>query len=133
MNEAVLDTSAYSELYRGHPGVRDAMRRLDRVVMSPIVLGELRSGFLGGRRPRANLEELERFLSEPRVEIVPIAAGTAERFATIVVPLRRVGRALPSNDLWIAASAMEHGLKVLTLDRHFLEIPQILVEVFEAE
>jgi predicted nucleic acid-binding protein len=131
MNEAALDTSAYSALLQGHPAVRDAMQTLDRVVMSPIVLGELRSGFLGGNRPRENLRELEQFLSEPKVEIVPLAAGTAERFAVIVDALRRSGRPLPSNDIWIAASAMEHGLKVLTLDKHFLTIQQIVVECFE--
>jgi predicted nucleic acid-binding protein len=38
---------------------------------------------------------------------------------------------LPSNDVWLAATAMQHGLRVLTLDRHFLDIPQVLVELFE--
>ena len=47
-------------------------------------------------------------------------------------PWRRAGRPVPANDIWIAAAAMGRGLRVLTLDRHYLEIPQILVEMFEA-
>jgi predicted nucleic acid-binding protein len=33
-----------------------------------------------------------------------------------------------TNDVWIAASAMQYGLKVLTTDRHYIEIPQIITE-----
>ena len=40
---------------------------------------------------------------------------------------------IPANDLWIAASAMQPGLKVLTTDKHYLEIPQIITEYFETE
>ena len=40
---------------------------------------------------------------------------------------------IPTNDLWIASSTMPHGLKVLTTDKHYLEIPQIITEYFEAE
>jgi tRNA(fMet)-specific endonuclease VapC len=42
------------------------------------------------------------------------------------------GTPIPSDDLWIAASAMQHGLKVLTTDNHYLEVPQIITQYFEA-
>ncbi len=132
MSGGLLDTSAYSALGRGQPVVRGIVAQLERVCMCPIVLGELRLGFLLGGRLRENEGLLARFLDQPGVEILPIDEGTAERYASIAAGLRRAGTPLPSNDIWIAASAMQHGLRVLTLDRHFLEIPQILVEVFEA-
>jgi hypothetical protein len=45
--------------------------------------------------------------------------------------LRRKGTPIPTNELWIAASAAQHGLMLLTLDHHFKEVPQILLEYFE--
>jgi predicted nucleic acid-binding protein len=35
-----------------------------------------------------------------------------------------------TNDLWIAASSMEHGAELVTLDRDFGQVPQILVAVY---
>jgi predicted nucleic acid-binding protein len=67
------------------------------------------------------------------VEVTVLGAETAERYALIREYLRSAGRPVPTNDIWIAASAMELGLRVLTLDRHYLSIPQIFVELFERQ
>ena len=57
-------------------------------------------------------------------------AETAERYGAIVHALRTAGTPIPTNDLWIAASAMQHGLRVLTTDAHYNRVAQILVEFF---
>jgi len=62
------------------------------------------------------------------VRIVEIDEETAERYAVVTDYLRRAGTPVPTNDLWIAASAMQHGLKVLTADAHYLKIPQVIAE-----
>jgi hypothetical protein len=62
----------------------------------------------------------------PRVRLVPVIADTAERYALIYAYLRQKGRPIPTNDLWIAASAMEHSAELLTADGHFLHVPQII-------
>ena len=123
-----LDTSAYSALLRGDARVRDALRQASEIRINPVVLGELLAGFLRGRRRQKNEEELRLFLASPRVAIVPIDEQTAERYALVLTSLRRRGKPIPSNDLWIAASAAQHGLRVLTLDAHFLEVEQVLVD-----
>ncbi len=127
MNRLLLDTSAYSALRRGHSGILGAMQDAEEVYMSPIVLGELQSGFLGGERGKTHEADLRTFLGEPRVSIAQIGAETALRYAEIIHYLRRMGRPIPSNDAWIAASAMEHGFHVLTTDAHFQRIPQVSV------
>lgn len=132
MTRLFVDTSAYSALLRGDARVRDALRSADEIRVNPIVLGELIAGFLGGRHRKKNEAELRRFLGSPRVALVPIDEQTAERYALVVASLRRRGRPIPSNDLWIAASAAQHGLRLLTLDAHFLEVEQVLVEYLEA-
>jgi tRNA(fMet)-specific endonuclease VapC len=124
----LLDTSAYSALLRGDERVRDALRQADEIRVNPVVLGELLAGFLRGGKRQKNEAELRRFLASPRVQVVGIDAQTAERYALVLASLRRRGKPIPSNDLWIAASAAQHGLRLLTLDAHFLEVEQILVD-----
>lgn len=45
--------------------------------------------------------------------------------------LRRQGTPVPINDIWIAATAAQHGLRLLTLDRHFRQVPQVMVDFVE--
>jgi predicted nucleic acid-binding protein len=61
-------------------------------------------------------------MQSPRVRVVACAATTADNYALVYAALRRKGRPVPTNDLWIAASALEHGAALLTLDAHFSEI-----------
>jgi predicted nucleic acid-binding protein len=65
--------------------------------------------------------------------VLDVGGQTAERYAAIFAFLRRQGTPIPTNDIWIAASAMEHGLSVLTRDPHFKKVPQVLVKYFEMQ
>ena len=127
MTRVLLDTSAYSAFFRGHEGVIEAVRTADEILFSPIVLGELRAGFRGGAHRLRNERELEVFLTSSRVNTLTIDSETALRYAEIVTFLRRSGTPVPTNDLWIAASAMQSGAALLTTDAHFDRIPQVLV------
>ncbi len=127
----LLDTSAYSAFRRGHPGAIDALRGATLIGLNAVVLGELLSGFALGRRDARNRQELQEFLASPRVNVLSMGLETGERFAVIYRLLRAVGQPVPTNDLWIAASAMEHGLRVLTADEHYRAIPVILTEFLE--
>ena len=88
---------------------------------------------LMGRNEKRNRAILKDFLSSPRVIIVEMDKETSERYAVIVQSLRIKGTPIPTNDPWIATSAMQHGLKVLNTDKHYQEIPQIITEYSEAE
>jgi len=124
----LLDTSAYSALMRGHQPVLDAMRRSETVAVSAVVLGELHSGFRAGNRRTENTAQLEQFLSRPSVRVLDVTRETALRYAEVDAYLRKKGRPIPRNDVWIAAVALEHGLQLLTLDVHFREIPLLLIQ-----
>lgn len=130
MSRILLDTSAYSAFKRGHPEVVASVRRAREILLPITVLGELLAGFEAGTRKQANEEELYRFLQSPRVGIVPLLEATARRYAVIYGDLRRAGRPVPTNDMWIAASAMEHGAELLTTDDDFTAIARILVRHF---
>jgi tRNA(fMet)-specific endonuclease VapC len=129
----LADTSAYSAFLRGHPGVKTLFQKVDEIVVNPVVLGELRAGFIAGAHRRKNEREMDLFLRSPRVSVVPVDEETSAYYAAIVHGLRVAGTPIPTNDIWIAASAMQHGLRVLTTDRHFGKIPQILCEVLAIE
>jgi tRNA(fMet)-specific endonuclease VapC len=129
----MLDSSAYSAFMRGHARVVPAVRRAERIVLSPIVIGELKTGFRGGARVERNTAELWQFLASPRVQVVDLTTHTAERYAAIVDYLSRARTRVPTNDAWIAASAMEHGLIVHTTDRHYGRMPQVVSEYYDIE
>ena len=131
MTAGLIDTSAYSAFLRGHEELKLSLQRADRIVLTPIVLGQLSAGFRAGARKNKNQAELRQFLDSPRVDVAAIDAETAERYAVILHALRQSGTPIPSNDIWIAASAMQHGLRVLTTDVHYDRIPQIIVERYE--
>ena len=131
MIRILVDTSAYSAFMRGHAEVKIAVQQAEEIYVSPVVLGELHAGFrLGGQRSK-NQNELQVFLSSPRVGIADIGEETALRYAEIVSFLRSAGTPVPTNDIWIAAGAMQHGLEVLTTDAHYRRIPQVLVNCCE--
>ena len=117
--KVLLDTNAYSALMRGHADVADRVRRAENVLLSTIVAGELLFGFRTGGRLRKNLAELEAFLNNPYVTLVPVTYTTADRFGRVAVALRAKGRPIPTNDIWIAAHAMETGAELLSFDQHF--------------
>jgi tRNA(fMet)-specific endonuclease VapC len=86
------------------------------------------AGFYGGTRQRRNEALLRRFLAKPTVALLLPGRETAEQYAHLYVQLKRAGTPVPDNDLWIAALALEHELVLITRDRHFARIPQLLQE-----
>ena len=122
MRAILLDTNAYTAFMLGAAEVVDVVAHADRLYLNSIVLGELLGGFAAGTREPTNRAELARFLDSPRVKVLPITADTADSYALIYAGLRRKGHPIPTNDLWIAASAMEHGAALLTRDAHFSHI-----------
>jgi tRNA(fMet)-specific endonuclease VapC len=127
MRRVLLDTSAYAAFRRGHPELKAVMQAAAEIIFNPVVLGELRSGFLKGTRAAQNERELRDFLASPRCRVVVIDDDTADRYAVIHDYLRRQGTPVSPSDLWIGASAAQHGLRVVTLDGDFERMPQVFV------
>jgi tRNA(fMet)-specific endonuclease VapC len=127
-----LDTSAYSRFKGGDEPVVERIDSAAWIGVPTVVLGELEAGFRLGRHADRNLDELERFLAHPSVEVVDVDRDVARLFGEIVVDLRRRGTPLPSNDVWIAACAARSGAPLLTYDRHFAAVDRIGVLLFDA-
>ena len=125
MSRFCLDTSAYSQFKRGDPQVVELIDTADWLGVPAIVLGELRTGFLLGDRGERNEAELREFLFNPIVEELVVDDDVSRVYAEIVSALRRAGTPLPTNDIWIAASAARAGAPVLTYDPHFRQIARV--------
>jgi len=128
--KVLLDTSGFIKHFIGIPEFVEKVAASSEVLMSPIVLGELMFGFRNGSRFHENSNALDRFLGKDVVQLVPVNEVTADRYSRIALHLRRQGTPIPSNDMWIAAQAMEHGAELLTADRHFEQISGLVCTVF---
>ena len=115
----LLDSSAYSQFMLGREQVSRIVRGAEELLLSAVVLGELLYGFRHGSRYERNARGMRAFLDNPYVSLVPVGETTADRYSRIAASLRAKGRPIPTNDLWIAAHAMETGADLVSADRHF--------------
>jgi tRNA(fMet)-specific endonuclease VapC len=89
------------------------------VLLSTVVAGELLYGFRNGSRYEANVRVLAEFLEDPNVRVLTVTWDTADLFGRISADLRKKGRPIPTNDIWIAAHAQESGADLISSDPHF--------------
>ena len=118
----LLDTSAYSSLFKTELKVDSLLETATTIFMSPIVIGELSYGYMKGSRYGENMLQLESFLSEKSVEVCEVGKDIAKIYSEMKFVQQGLGKNLAPNDLWIAASAVSMGAKLVTLDRDFLLI-----------
>jgi len=118
----LLDTDAYSAFMRGHADVVARVRQVERVFLSAVVVGELLFGFRVGSRYARNASLLDAFLDSPYVDLLPVTRTTADRFGRVAAALRAKGTPIPTNDMWIAAHAMEAGAELLSFDEHYRHV-----------
>jgi tRNA(fMet)-specific endonuclease VapC len=121
-----LDTNRLTDLFQGDAELADRLGECDEVWIPLIVLAEMKAGFLGGSQQYRNETLLQTFLGKPTVGILLPARETAEQYARLFVQLKRAGTPIPDNDLWIAALVLEHDLQLISRDRHFERVPQLL-------
>lgn len=125
MGTIVLDTNAYSAYMRGDGRVLDQLAKAAIVYMPLFVVGELNYGFRGGRHFRRNQKELGSFLSKPTVQFWLPTVETAYLFGEIKDRLKRKGKPIPINDIWIACASIESGSILISFDAHFKYIDGI--------
>jgi tRNA(fMet)-specific endonuclease VapC len=119
INGILLDTNAYAAFKRGESDAVEIIRFMPLIGVSTIMLGELFAGFAFGKREAANMQELNRFLDSNRVKIFSTDRSIAQKYAIIYRNLRHKGYPIPTNDMWIAATALQHDLGLFSYDAHF--------------
>lgn len=127
MKRILIDTNAYAAFKQDDTTAVNVIRTSAYIGINIVVLGELYSGFKGGSREARNKKELIQFLDSPRVDTILMDEETAEFYAKIHWDLKKKGKPIPSNDIWVAASAMRYGLALFTYDEHFKSIDGLLM------
>ena len=118
-------TSVLIDYLRGRPG-RPPLESVSELYLPAMVLAELQVGWL--RTHGSPHRQLRRF--EDLVSIMfflPIQRSTVSLYIEIRRSLEDVNAIIPENDLWIAASTMEHDLPLLTSDGHFRRVSGIKI------
>ena len=123
----LIDTNTYSAFKRNRSDVVQVYQRAEEIHISVTVLAELIAGFKAGSIENQNREELRSFLSSERAILDPMNEGTAEFYAHIYLLLRLKGSPIPTNDMWIAAAAMQNGCALYSLDTHFGAVDGLLL------
>lgn len=120
-----LDTNRYTDLCRGDSSVVDTVEAAEEVWLPFIVVGELRAGFAVGTQGPRNEAILRRFLLKPGVAILYPDEQTTHHYANAYRQLHKQGTPIPTNDMWIAALALQHSLVLCARDAHFDALPQL--------
>ena len=95
------------------------MEEAEELIVPAIVAGELISGFLQGSRWEAKWSEFKAFLTQPGIRLQETGMAEAEKYGLLVNHLKEAGTPVPTNDIWIAATALGQGAAVVTRDAHF--------------
>jgi predicted nucleic acid-binding protein len=119
----LLDTNRLSDALAEDDEVLDRLESVEVIHVPAIALGEIRAGFRAGKRAAKNETRLQWFLAQEGVLTIGVDGSVSHRYAEIYAALRSRGRPIPTNDLWIAAIAMEHDLVLYTRDVHFQHVP----------
>ena len=127
MKRIIIDTNFYAAFKKSEAEAVDLLRKVEYIGVNTVILGELLAGFRCGSREKQNRVELDQFIDSARVELISLDDETSEFYAQIFAELRKKGRPIPSNDIWLAASALQHGLALATYDDHFREITGLLL------
>jgi tRNA(fMet)-specific endonuclease VapC len=120
-----IDTNIYAAASARDPDVGGVLATASQILVPFVVLAELRYGFLYGRRYAENERQIQVFLNTPRVELLFADERTTLEYARLAAQLRSQGTPLPTNDLWIAALVIQHGLVLYSNDKHFDQLPQV--------
>ncbi len=120
----LADTSFFiaREQERTHEGVPP-----DRLAVSVVTTGELQLGVLAADSGSSRAQRLETLQVADALEPLPVTREVASRWAALRLALRDADRRMPLNDSWIAATALAHGMPVVTQDDDYDNVPDLEV------
>lgn len=124
----LLDTNIVIALFARESVVYQQLAKADEAFVPSIVIGELYFGAYKSGRINENIARIEEFASSNT--ILEVDSLTAREYGRIKSSLRAKGKPIPENDIWIAATAIQYGLTLVTRDKHFEEVGQLVVEAW---
>lgn len=130
MQKLALDTNAFTAYGKNDPAIAKFVDRASSIGLPIVVIGELYYGIFDGTKKEENLQKLNRLLANPRVEVLHIDENTARFFGEISTELKRSGKPIQQNDIWIAAMCKQYGYPLATSDKGFERITGLELRPF---
>lgn len=122
-NKFLLDTNIISAWFSGEQSIADKIDHASSVYIPITVIGELYYGAMHSMQKQKNINDIEKLTNQYKILLAD--KRTAKEYGKIKAMLRRKGRPLPENDIWIAAIAVQHKITLITRDSHFNEIENL--------
>ncbi len=119
-NKLLLDTNIIIALLKGELAIAVQIESASEIFIPVIVIGELYYGAYYTIQTEKGILEIQGIISD--YQLLKVDEGTALTYGKIKAALRKKGKPIPENDIWIAAIAIQHNLTVVTRDKHFNEI-----------
>lgn len=119
-----MDTNALSAIADGATSAVDVAAKADRIAVPVIVLGEYRLGIAQSRYQATYEAWLEEFIAA--LIVLSVDEETTHSYSLVALELRKRGKPIPTNDLWIAALCHQHSMPLLSRDRHFDAVPGLM-------
>jgi tRNA(fMet)-specific endonuclease VapC len=117
----ILDTNAISSAADDDPTIAKVLSQAGRVYLPVVALGEYRFGIERSRHKERYKLWLEAFVAS--CTVLDVVQETSSQYAELVAEVLRIGKPIPTNDLWIAALCRQHALPLLSRDHHFDVVP----------
>lgn len=122
-NNCFPDTNIIIALLNGEDNLASKLDLYDTIYLSSIVLGELYYGAYGSANKAKNLDRIKKFIE--RSTLIFPDESTSAMYGQIKANLKKKGRPIPENDVWIAALAVQHKTVLATRDGHFKEVTNL--------
>lgn len=116
----ILDTNAVSALLAGDDSIAEVLAGEEHHHLPAVVIGEYRYGLVRSR-DRGRLGRLFDLLIHESI-VLPVDVETTVHYANVREGLRRRGRPIPENDVWVSALSLQHDLPIVSRDSHFDEV-----------
>ena len=119
----LLDANIVIGIFTEDQAIQQRLAQCPEVLLSTVVLGELYFGAQKSKRIGENLRRIDELLAETVCLVCDV--GTAYEYGIVRNELRIKGRPIPENDIWLAAHTRQHGLTLVSRDRHFAEVDNL--------
>jgi tRNA(fMet)-specific endonuclease VapC len=126
-NNYLIDTNIVIGLFANVSLILERIKSHSGKIFIPsTVIGELFYGAEQSSKKESNKKRVEDFAQSSLIKDCDL--GTARHYAILKSQLKSKGTPIPENDLWIASLAQQHGLTLVTRDKHFNKIESLQLE-----
>ncbi len=128
MASYLLDTNAVVALLNEEDNMVNLIQNVENLYISATIAGELYFGAEKSARKEENIARIESFVQT--YPVIKCDLETARLYGEIQKQLRDIGCPIPQNDMWIAATALQHDLILVTKDKHFDHIDNLQTQAW---